>query len=209
MKLFAAGQRICAERGPHPRRHEVRVRPDARTGKLVVIDEIHTPDSSRFWQAATYAERFDAGQDPEPLDKDFVRRWYIAQGYKGDGDAAGAAGRRARRRGRALHRGVRADHRRARSCPTPSRRSPRIAQEPRASRELTMKATVLVRLKTEVLDPQGDAVRRALGKLGFEGVKGVRVGKIIEIEIDDAARQGARPRRAPRRRWPTRCSRTR
>ncbi len=48
-----------------------------------------------------------------------------------------------------------------------------------------MKATVFVRLKTEVLDPQGDAVRRALGKLGFEGVKGVRVGKLIEIEIDE------------------------
>ena len=48
-----------------------------------------------------------------------------------------------------------------------------------------MKATVLVRLKTEVLDPQGDAVRRALGKLGFEGVKGVRVGKLIEIELDE------------------------
>ena len=50
-----------------------------------------------------------------------------------------------------------------------------------------MKATVLVRLKPEVLDPQGDAVRRALGKLGFEGVKGVRVGKLIEIELDDSA----------------------
>lgn len=49
-----------------------------------------------------------------------------------------------------------------------------------------MKATVIVRVKTEVLDPQGDAVRRALGKLGFEGVKDVRVGKIIEIEIDEA-----------------------
>ncbi|HEY8038638.1 MAG TPA: phosphoribosylformylglycinamidine synthase subunit PurS [Polyangiaceae bacterium] len=49
-----------------------------------------------------------------------------------------------------------------------------------------MKATVVVRLKTEVLDPQGDAVRRALGKLGFEGVKDVRVGKIIEIELDEA-----------------------
>jgi phosphoribosylformylglycinamidine synthase len=49
-----------------------------------------------------------------------------------------------------------------------------------------VKVTVLVRLKTEVLDPQGDAVKRALGKLGFEGVKDVRVGKIIEIEIDDA-----------------------
>jgi phosphoribosylformylglycinamidine synthase len=49
-----------------------------------------------------------------------------------------------------------------------------------------MKATVVVRLKPEVLDPQGDAVKRALGKLGFEGMKGVRVGKIIEIELDDA-----------------------
>jgi phosphoribosylformylglycinamidine synthase len=50
-----------------------------------------------------------------------------------------------------------------------------------------MKATVLVRLKSEVLDPQGDAVRRALGKLGFEGVKSVRVGKLIELELDEAA----------------------
>ncbi len=49
-----------------------------------------------------------------------------------------------------------------------------------------MKATVTVRLKTEVLDPQGDAVRRALGKLGFDGVRSVRVGKVIEIELDDA-----------------------
>ena len=49
-----------------------------------------------------------------------------------------------------------------------------------------MKATVLVRLKSEVLDPQGDAVRRALGKLGFDGVKGVRVGKLIEIELEDS-----------------------
>jgi phosphoribosylformylglycinamidine synthase PurS subunit len=49
-----------------------------------------------------------------------------------------------------------------------------------------MKATVIVRVKPEVLDPQGDAVRRALDKLGFEGVKGVRIGKIVELDIDDA-----------------------
>jgi phosphoribosylformylglycinamidine synthase len=48
-----------------------------------------------------------------------------------------------------------------------------------------MKATVLVRLKPEVLDPQGDAVRRALDHMGFEGVKGVRVGKLIEIELPE------------------------
>jgi phosphoribosylformylglycinamidine synthase PurS subunit len=46
-----------------------------------------------------------------------------------------------------------------------------------------MKARIYVTLKREVLDPQGDAVRRALGTLGFEGVKDVRVGKLIEIEL--------------------------
>jgi len=57
-----------------------------------------------------------------------------------------------------------------------------------------MKATVLVRLKAEVLDPQGDAVRRALGRLGFEGVGRVRVGKLIEIEIDDDHAADVAPR---------------
>lgn len=46
-----------------------------------------------------------------------------------------------------------------------------------------MKATVLVRLKQEVLDPQGDAVRRALSVLGFDGVREVRVGRLIEIDL--------------------------
>jgi phosphoribosylformylglycinamidine synthase subunit PurS len=49
------------------------------------------------------------------------------------------------------------------------------------------KATIVVRLKPEVLDPQGDAVKRALVKLGFGGVKDVRIGKIIEVELDDAS----------------------
>ncbi len=57
-----------------------------------------------------------------------------------------------------------------------------------------MKATVLVRLKTEVLDPQGDAVRRALGKLGFDGVKGVRVGKLIEIELGEGDKADVKAR---------------
>jgi phosphoribosylformylglycinamidine synthase PurS subunit len=48
-----------------------------------------------------------------------------------------------------------------------------------------MKVTVYVRLKGEVLDPQGDAVKRALGTLGFEGVSSVRVGKLIELEVED------------------------
>lgn len=46
-----------------------------------------------------------------------------------------------------------------------------------------MKATVHVMLKTGVLDPQGEAVRHALGAMGFEGVKGVRQGKVIELDL--------------------------
>jgi phosphoribosylformylglycinamidine synthase len=50
-----------------------------------------------------------------------------------------------------------------------------------------MKATVFVRLKSEVLDPQGDAIKRALAQLGFDDVKNVRVGKMIEVEFADAS----------------------
>ena len=46
-----------------------------------------------------------------------------------------------------------------------------------------MKARVHVMLKTGVLDPQGEAVRHALGALGFDGVEGVRQGKVIELDL--------------------------
>jgi phosphoribosylformylglycinamidine synthase PurS subunit len=49
-----------------------------------------------------------------------------------------------------------------------------------------MKAHVHVMLKNGVLDPQGEAVRHALGNLGFDNVKGVRQGKVIELDLDDA-----------------------
>jgi len=48
-----------------------------------------------------------------------------------------------------------------------------------------MKAKVHVMLKNGVLDPQGDAVKHALGSLGFEGVEGVRQGKVIELDLAD------------------------
>ncbi|MCV3271977.1 phosphoribosylformylglycinamidine synthase subunit PurS [Roseobacter sinensis] len=50
-----------------------------------------------------------------------------------------------------------------------------------------MKARVQVMLKNGVLDPQGEAVRHALGALGFDGVKGVRQGKVIELDLDAGA----------------------
>lgn len=85
MKLFAAGQKICAERGLILVDTKYEMGKTAN-GEIVVIDEIHTPDSSRFWMASSYDERFAGGVDPEPLDKDFVRRYYTALGYRGDGD---------------------------------------------------------------------------------------------------------------------------
>ena len=54
-----------------------------------------------------------------------------------------------------------------------------------------MKATVIVMLKNGVLDPQGEAVRRALGSLGFEGVEGVRQGKVIELDLASLDRASA------------------
>ena len=48
-----------------------------------------------------------------------------------------------------------------------------------------MKARVYVMLKNGVLDPQGEAVRHALGSLGFDGVEGVRQGKVIELDLAD------------------------
>ena len=55
-------------------------------GRLHVIDEVHTPDSSRFWRADTYAERLAAGQEPDNYDKELVRLWYAEQGYTGEGE---------------------------------------------------------------------------------------------------------------------------
>jgi phosphoribosylaminoimidazole-succinocarboxamide synthase len=56
-----------------------------RDGRVVFIDEIHTPDSSRYWYADSYAEAIQTGKDPRPLDKDYLRRTLVARGYSGQG----------------------------------------------------------------------------------------------------------------------------
>lgn len=86
LAVFREGQRRCLERGLIlvDTKYEFG---KTRDGEIVFIDEIHTPDSSRFWMSNTYEERFAAGLDPEPLDKDFVRRYYTSLGYRGDGPA--------------------------------------------------------------------------------------------------------------------------
>ena len=51
-----------------------------------------------------------------------------------------------------------------------------------------MKARVLIRPKEGILDPQGQAVERALPALGFEGVENVRIGRLVELEVGDTGR---------------------
>jgi phosphoribosylaminoimidazole-succinocarboxamide synthase len=84
--LFAFGRARAAERGLVlvDTKYEMGRAPN---GEIVVIDEIHTPDSSRYWYAEDYSARTAAGQEPRSLDKEFVRRWLSEQaGYRGDGD---------------------------------------------------------------------------------------------------------------------------
>ncbi len=84
LRLFAEGERICAERGLVfvDTKYEFGKTKD---GKIVVIDEIHTPDSSRFWFAESYPERMKDGLDPESFDKEYLRRWLAGTGFRGDG----------------------------------------------------------------------------------------------------------------------------
>jgi phosphoribosylaminoimidazole-succinocarboxamide synthase len=55
-------------------------------GELVLIDEMHTVDSSRYWETDSYERRLEAGLEPVGLDKEFLRRWYVSADYRGDGD---------------------------------------------------------------------------------------------------------------------------
>lgn len=79
LKLFAFGQSIALQAGL--------ILVDTKyefgliDGELVLIDEMHTPDSSRYWVAESYRP----GRDPENFDKEYLREWYAAQGYRGDG----------------------------------------------------------------------------------------------------------------------------
>jgi phosphoribosylaminoimidazole-succinocarboxamide synthase len=75
LALFAFGQKIAAEHGLIlvDTKYEFGVGDD---GEILLIDEIHTPDSSRYWLADSYAERLAAGQEPDMIDKEFFRLWF-------------------------------------------------------------------------------------------------------------------------------------
>jgi phosphoribosylaminoimidazole-succinocarboxamide synthase len=83
-KLFAEGQRWAESRGLIlvDTKYELGLDAD---GRVMVIDEIHTPDSSRYWYPDAYERAMSGGGDPKALDKEYVRRWLGEQGYRGDG----------------------------------------------------------------------------------------------------------------------------
>lgn len=84
LALFEEGTKICARSGIVLVDTKYEFGLDKK-GNLLLIDEIHTPDSSRFWVKKTYQERFKKGLEPENFDKEFLRIWYVARGYKGEG----------------------------------------------------------------------------------------------------------------------------
>jgi phosphoribosylaminoimidazole-succinocarboxamide synthase len=84
-KLFAAGQAHAAKHGLilADTKYEMGLDPQ---GNIVVIDEIHTPDSSRYWHADDYEARLARGEEPRSLDKEYVRRWLAGEAkWTGDG----------------------------------------------------------------------------------------------------------------------------
>ena len=82
--VFRRGQEVAARAGLIlvDTKYEMGLSPE---GKVMLIDEVHTPDSSRFWKADSYADRFAAGEEPDNFDKELVRLAYAEQGYRGDG----------------------------------------------------------------------------------------------------------------------------
>jgi len=83
LALFKYGTKLCLSKGLIL--VDTKYEFGLYNGKLTLIDEIHTPDSSRFWIAKTYQSRFKKGLEPENFDKEFLRLWYVKRGYRGDG----------------------------------------------------------------------------------------------------------------------------
>ncbi len=83
--LFAEGQQFARTRGLILADTKYEMGLDA-DGRIVVIDEIHTPDSSRYWYADDYEARAARGEEPRSLDKEYVRRWLATEArWSGDG----------------------------------------------------------------------------------------------------------------------------
>lgn len=84
-RLFARGTELAAQRGLIlvDTKYELGLLGD----EIVLIDEVHTPDSSRYWYADTYDELFRKNKDQRALDKEPLREWMVERGFRGEGEA--------------------------------------------------------------------------------------------------------------------------
>ena len=135
-------------------------------GELTLGDEVCTPDSSRFWPA----DQYEPGRGQPSFDKQFVRDWASSTGWDRNPPAPAIP-----------------DDVVARTREKYVEAYERITGEPfdDLAQPNPMRARVLVRPKAGILDPQGQAVERALPALGFAGVRNVHVGRLIELDVDD------------------------
>ncbi len=85
LKMFSHGQKIAAEKGLILVDTKYEMGLD-ENGQVIVVDEIHTPDSSRYWIRETYEARLNEGKEPDSLDKEFVRNMIVEAGYDVDSD---------------------------------------------------------------------------------------------------------------------------
>lgn len=85
MRMFAHGQKIADEKGLILVDTKYEMGLD-ENGQVIVVDEIHTPDSSRYWIKETYEERLAQGREPDSLDKEFVRNMIVDAGYDVNSD---------------------------------------------------------------------------------------------------------------------------
>ena len=76
LKVFALGQEIASDHGLILVDTKYEFGRDPKTGAILLIDEVHTPDSSRYWLASSYEERIAQGLEPENIDKEFLRLWF-------------------------------------------------------------------------------------------------------------------------------------
>lgn len=83
LAIFARGQKIADKTGMIL--VDTKYEMGLLNGKLILIDEVHTPDSSRYWVKKTYSQRFKKGIEPESYDKEPLRIWFKEHGYSGEG----------------------------------------------------------------------------------------------------------------------------
>ena len=140
-------------------------------GELTIGDEMCTPDSSRFWPA----DQYEPGRGQPSFDKQYVRDWASSTGWDRNPPAPPIP-----------------DDVVTRTREKYVEAYERITGEPFSAwvdrTRALMRARVLVKPKAGILDPQGQAVERALPALGFTGVRNVHVGRLIELDVEDPAR---------------------